>query len=89
MIGSSPNEWKTLWEKEKLLVTSNFSFSHIVFQRLTLQTCKNQGLFGKELNSDMATMLSAGKGSRALTHYQTTNCRLFQTERVCRPQFQI
>ena len=22
---------KTLWEKEKLLVTSNFSFSHIVF----------------------------------------------------------
>ena len=25
--------WKTLWEKEKLLVTSNFSFSHIVFHR--------------------------------------------------------
>ena len=24
-----------------------------------------------------------------LTHYQTTNFRLFQTERVCRPQFQI
>ena len=23
--------WKTLWEKEKLLVTSNFSFSHCVF----------------------------------------------------------
>ena len=23
--------WKTLWEKEKLLVTSNFSFFHIVF----------------------------------------------------------
>ena len=22
---------KTLWEKEKLIVTSNFSFSHIVF----------------------------------------------------------
>ena len=25
---------KTLWEKEKLLVTSNFSFSHIVFYPL-------------------------------------------------------
>ena len=25
---------KTLWEKEKLLVTSNFSFSHSVFKRL-------------------------------------------------------
>ena len=24
-----------------------------------------------------------------LTHYQTTNSRLFQTERVCRRQFQI
>ena len=27
----STNLLKTLWEKEKLLVTSNFSFSHIVF----------------------------------------------------------
>ena len=24
-----------------------------------------------------------------LTHYQTTNFRLFQTERVCRRQFQL
>ena len=28
---SSKSLWKTLWEKEKLLVTSNFSFSHSVF----------------------------------------------------------
>ena len=42
---------KTLWEKEKLLVTSNFSFSYSVFKRLGLQTRKNQGLFGKGLNS--------------------------------------
>ena len=39
-----------MWEKEKLLVTSNFSFSHSVFKRLVLQTRKNQGLFGKGLN---------------------------------------
>ena len=31
-------------------------------------------------------MLLSGKG---LTHYQTTNFRLFQTERVHRRQFQI
>ena len=27
----STSLWKTLWEKEKLLITSNFSFSHSVF----------------------------------------------------------
>ena len=44
---------ETLWEKEKLLVTSNFSFSHCVFKRLVQQTHKNQGLFGKGLMMDM------------------------------------
>ena len=28
-------------------------------------------------------------GKKGLTHYQTTNFRLFQTERVCRRQFRI
>ena len=37
--------------KGKLLVTSDFSFSHGVFKRLVLQTRKNQGLFGKGLRS--------------------------------------
>ena len=50
MAESSPEGYKTLWEKEKLLVTSNFSFSHSVFKRLVLQTHKNKGLFGKGLN---------------------------------------
>ena len=49
MAESSPNEQKTLWEKEKLLVTSNFSFSHSVFKRPVVQTRKDQGLFGKGL----------------------------------------
>ena len=35
--------------KEKLLIMSNFSFSHSVFKRLLVQTHKNQGLFGKGL----------------------------------------
>ena len=50
MAENCPNGWKTLWEKEKLLVKSNFSFSLSVFKRLfprsilkklILQTCKN------------------------------------------------
>ena len=45
MAESSPNRW----EKQKLFVTSNFSFSHCVFKRLVQQTHKNQGLCGKGL----------------------------------------
>ena len=41
---------KTLWEKQKLLIMSNFLFSLSVFKRLVLQTRKNQGLFGKGLS---------------------------------------
>ena len=37
MVDSSPNGYKTLWVKEKLLVMSNFSFSHSVFERLVLK----------------------------------------------------
>ena len=51
MAESFPNGWKTLWEKEKLLVTNNFSFSHSVFKRLIPQTHKNQGWFGKGLKA--------------------------------------
>ena len=49
MADSSLNRWKTLWKKEKLLVTSNFSFLHSVFKRLAQQPRKNQGLFRKGL----------------------------------------
>ena len=34
-----------------MLVMSNFSFSHSVIERLMIQTCKNQGLFGKGLST--------------------------------------
>ena len=46
---SLPKKKKKLWGKEKLLVTSNFSFSHSMFKRLVLQTRQNQGLFWKGL----------------------------------------
>ena len=35
--------------KREILVKSTFSFSHSVFKRLVLQTCKSQSLFGKGL----------------------------------------
>ena len=55
MTESSPNGQKILLEKEKLLVTSNFSFSHSVFKGLVQQTRKIQGLFGKELLISVAS----------------------------------
>ena len=58
MAEKSPKEKKTLWEKEKLLVMSNFSFSHSVFKRLVLQTRKNQGLFGKGKNCSLSSIMA-------------------------------
>ena len=52
------NRWKTLWEKEKLLITSNFSLSHSVLERLVLYTCKNQGLFGVKSHSFLSSAYS-------------------------------
>ena len=46
---SYPNGYKTLWEKEKLLVTSNFSFSHSVFKRLVSLGHQNVLLCGNGL----------------------------------------
>ena len=62
MEESSSNKKKTLWEKEKLHVMSNFSFSLSVFKRLVLQTLKKQGLFGKELNQLSSSAMLGMKG---------------------------
>ena len=40
---------KTLWEKEKLLIGSNFSFTHSVFKKLVLHTEK-PGLVWERVN---------------------------------------
>ena len=39
--------------------------------------------------SDFGPKKNSNTYFNILTHYQTTNFRLFQTERVCRPQFQV
>ena len=46
-------EEKTLWEKEKLLVTSNFSFSYNVFKSCLLLMRKNKYLWSKGLSAVM------------------------------------
>ena len=38
MVQSSPNGWKTQWEKEKLLITSNISFSQCFEKACTADT---------------------------------------------------
>ena len=50
MAESSPKGLKTLWKKEKLLITSNSPYPS-VFKTLVLQTHENQGLFGKGLRN--------------------------------------
>ena len=41
--------WKTLWEKGKLLVTSNFSFSHNFFHSYISLVRRNAALCGNGL----------------------------------------
>ena len=72
MVESSPKVSKTLWgKKEKLLVTSNFSFSHRVFKSLVPQTRKHNGLSGKGLNKN-----TVGKKEKLLV---TSNFSFFPT----------
>ena len=48
---------KTLLEKEKLLITSNFSFSHSVFKRLVFQGRQKVSLCGNGLTLYQATKI--------------------------------
>ena len=62
------NGYKTLWEKEKLFVTSNFSFSCSVSKRLVLQTRKNNGLFGKGLRLHYIALYNPTMKCRSKSH---------------------
>ena len=53
-----------MWEKEKLLVTGNFSFSRSVFKRLLLPTRKNQDLLGKGLSPVIKVLVFTGLNNR-------------------------
>ena len=83
--------WKTLCEKEKLivmeklLVTSNFSFPHNVFHSYISLVRRNVALCGYGL---IGVNLLFTRKNTSFNLSQTTNFRLkIQTERVCRRQF--
>ena len=77
---------------EKLLVRSNFSFSHSVLKRLVLQTLINQGLFGKELVVLLFTwykfyLQKMQQNLDLLTHYRLltnskSSCKIFDIQFV-------
>ena len=71
MAESYSNRYITLWEKEKLLVTSNFSFSRSVFKRLVSQERQKVSLCGNGLTPSFA---------------QGQNFNLIQIQRACRRQ---
>ena len=92
--------FETSWEKETRLVRSNFSFSldvcNPVKDKIHHYTFGKQMFLGVYWNLPFcpSMCLSVYKivvsvKAKVLTHYQTINFRLFQTERVCRRQFQI
>ena len=66
-----------MWEKEKSLVTSNFSFSHSVFKRLVQQTRKNQGLFGKGLNVYQKLKFALGRVENIMGHGENAGFQHF------------
>ena len=47
MAESSSEGWKTLWKKEKLLVTSNFSFSQVFSKDFYCRHVKTGACLGK------------------------------------------
>ena len=79
MPKSSPEGQKTLWEKEKLLVMSNFFFSLSVFKRLLQQTFKNQGLFGEGLSVFIMNFHSIEKEAK----------KMRKNKKYCLPVFSL
>ena len=77
---------KTQWKKDKLLVTSNLSFFHCVFQRLALQTRKNQGLFGKGLSRHRQCYMPYMTALAQKVHDERTfTCFLLYLCKICDP----
>ena len=65
---------KKHWEKEKLLITSNFSFSHSVYKRLVLQTCKSKGLYGNGLKTQRGILKWAKQKMLVIITFQFFSC---------------
>ena len=73
-----------MWEMEKLLVTSNFSFSHSVFKRLVSQGLQKVSLCGnglmifkQEICLSWGRKLSWGDGKSSGFHYFSFSWNVF------------
>ena len=66
----SLKEKKTLWEREKMLVTSIFSVSYNVLQRLLSQEGQDQGLFDMGLTIYENNKLSEQSKLNSLQSYE-------------------
>ena len=91
-----------MWTKEKLLVTSNFSFSHVVFKSCLLLMGQNEYLWSKGLKCSVILIYSVHKRSLLVTNstgnftvktkkkikpfIKRLNFRLVQIERIFRQQ---
>ena len=79
---------KTLWEKEKLLVTSNFSFSHSVFYlfgELSAILIKSEIVISKLFQFGRVQNFSCGKGLKPLPHDENlaqTKFKVFEDDKL-------
>ena len=80
-----PNRRKTLWEKEKFLITSNFFFSHSIFKRLVSLGRQKMSLCGNGLMTVRNKPLEniVGKGENASNQHFLLFPQYFQ--KACFP----
>ena len=79
MAEKFPNGYKTLREKEKLLVTSNFSFSHSVFKRLVSQGRQKESLCGNGLKKEIIILATLNFSSANAFSFVKVRVLLFGT----------
>ena len=67
-------EKKTLWEKKKLLIMSNFFFSRNVFKSCLLLMYQNEYLWSKGLNNEQQRAVTLGGREKQLISSKGNNC---------------
>ena len=75
-----------MWEKEKMKVTSIFSFSHNVFKSILSQGCYRSGLCGKELTLSLLLINMVFNSLVGYLFPKRQNFGLDQMESICRQQ---
>ena len=77
-------EQKTLWEKEKLLIMSNFSFSHKVFKSCLVLMRQNEYLWSKGLTKQteqgLTERITDEQGNKASININTLSFFSYKTK---------